>query len=187
MPKLWSETIEAHRHAVRDAVLEKAAALVMRRGLASVTMSQIAEEAGIGRATLYKYYPDVESILSAWHERKISSHLSVLHVIAAKSGSAEERLKSVLEAYVHLAHQKQNAEMSTHLHRGAHMTQAHQHLQGLIAGLIQEGIGAGTIRDDASAKELAVFCLHALTAAESLASKAAIARLLSFVLAGLRP
>src|SRR5262245_31521975 len=58
VPKLWTETIEAHRRAVRDATLDIAAALAAEHGLASVTMSRIAEETGIGRATLYKYYPD---------------------------------------------------------------------------------------------------------------------------------
>src|SRR5215211_8608574 len=48
MPKLWNETIEAHRAAVRDAILETTWALVAERGLLSVTMSQIAEKAGIG-------------------------------------------------------------------------------------------------------------------------------------------
>jgi AcrR family transcriptional regulator len=56
MPKLWNETIEAHRREVRDAILDNTAALVAEHGLLSVTMSQIAEETGIGRATLYKYF-----------------------------------------------------------------------------------------------------------------------------------
>ncbi|TIL19051.1 MAG: helix-turn-helix transcriptional regulator, partial [Mesorhizobium sp.] len=55
MPKLWNETIDAHRRAVRDATLDTTAALVAEHGLLSVTMSKIAEETGIGRATLYKY------------------------------------------------------------------------------------------------------------------------------------
>src|SRR5439155_608112 len=42
VPKLWNETIEAHRRAVRDATLDTTAALVAEHGLASVTMSQIA-------------------------------------------------------------------------------------------------------------------------------------------------
>ena len=79
MPKLWNETIEAHRRAVHDAALDTAAALVAERGLLSVTMSQIAEETGIGRATLYKYFPDVEAILIAWHERQIARHLEQRH------------------------------------------------------------------------------------------------------------
>jgi AcrR family transcriptional regulator len=62
VPKLWSETIESHRREVRDAIVDTAAALVAEHGLASVTMSQIAGETGIGRAMLYKYFPDVEAI-----------------------------------------------------------------------------------------------------------------------------
>lgn len=51
MPKLWNQTIEAHRRDVHDAILDTAAALVAEHGLRSVTMSQIAEQTGIGRAT----------------------------------------------------------------------------------------------------------------------------------------
>ena len=69
MPKLWEDTIETHRQAVRDAVLEAAWDLVRERGLMAVTMSQIAVKAGIGRATLYKYFPDVEAILRTFHDR----------------------------------------------------------------------------------------------------------------------
>ncbi len=61
VPRLWSETIEDHRREVRAAILDATWALVTERGLTSVTMSQIAEETGIGRATLYKYFPDVET------------------------------------------------------------------------------------------------------------------------------
>jgi len=52
VPKLWDSTIEAHRRAVRDAALDAAAALVAEHGLRSVTMSRIAQTAGVGRATL---------------------------------------------------------------------------------------------------------------------------------------
>lgn len=69
MPRLWNETIESHRHAVRDAALDATAALVAEHGPLSVTMSAIAERTGVGRATVYKYFPDVESIMLAWHER----------------------------------------------------------------------------------------------------------------------
>ena len=78
MPKLWTETIEAHRRAVHEAVLDTTAALVAEHGLRAVTMSQIAEQTGIGRATLYKYFPDVEAILVAWHDRHVSGHLEQL-------------------------------------------------------------------------------------------------------------
>ena len=98
MPRLWNETIDAHRREVRDAILETTAALAAERGLLSVTMSQIAEETGIGRATLYKYFPDVEATLLAWHERQIAGHLEHLAQVGRGGGKAPERLRAVLEA-----------------------------------------------------------------------------------------
>jgi AcrR family transcriptional regulator len=74
VPKLWDETIDEHRRAVRGSVPETTAALVAEQGLRAVTMSRIAAQSGIGRATLYKYFPDVESIMVAWHERQITRH-----------------------------------------------------------------------------------------------------------------
>jgi AcrR family transcriptional regulator len=71
MPKLWTDTVQAHRHAVREAILEATAALVTDHGPASVTMSQIAAHTGIGRATLYQYFPDVDAVLRAWHDRQV--------------------------------------------------------------------------------------------------------------------
>src|SRR3990170_8798608 len=99
VPKLWNETMEAHRRAVREAILETTWVLVAEHGLRSVTMSQIAEKTGIGRATLYKYFPDVEAILVAWHERQIASHLEYLAEVRDQAGEAGERLQAVLEAY----------------------------------------------------------------------------------------
>src|SRR5438093_13719408 len=99
MPKLWNETIDAHRHAVRDAILDTTAGLVAEHGLASVTMSQIAEDTGIGRATLYKYFADVQAILIAWHERHVTRHLQELARVRDQASGTGRELHAVLEAY----------------------------------------------------------------------------------------
>jgi AcrR family transcriptional regulator len=187
MPKLWNETIEAHRRDVRDATLDTAAALVAKHGLRSVTMSQIAEETGIGRATLYKYFSDVEAILVAWHERQVASHLRHLTEVQKQAGGARERLEAVLEAYALISHEHHGTELAALLHRGEHVAQAQQHLRNLIRDLLKEAAEAGDVRDDVAPDELASYCLHALAAASSLPSKAAARRLVEVVLTGLRP
>lgn len=186
MPKLWNDTIETHRRAVRDATLDAAAALVEQRGLAAVTMSEIAQATGIGRATLYKYFPDVEAILAAWHERHIAGHLTQLAAIRDRSGAAADRLEAVLDAYALIAHERHATELATLLHRGDHVVRAQQHLHDFIRDLIAEGATAGTLRNDIAPGELASFCLHALTAASGLPSKAAVHRLVEVTMAGLR-
>src|SRR5204862_4055277 len=112
VPRLWTETIEAHRAAVRDAIIEATSSLVAQHGLTSVSMSHIAEGAGIGRATLYKYFPDVESILLAWHERHLSGHLEQLTQLAAQPGAPEERLRAVLHAFASIQHNRPDTEVA---------------------------------------------------------------------------
>ncbi|MBA3449135.1 MAG: TetR/AcrR family transcriptional regulator [Pseudaminobacter sp.] len=187
MPKLWNETIDAHRRAVRDATLDAAAALVAKQGLLSVTMSRIAEETGIGRATLYKYFPDVEAIHTAWHERQIAGHLEQLIAIRDQTCNAGERLEAVLEAYAFISHDHHGDELAKSLHRGEHVAHARQRLNGFIRDLLTEGAESGDFRNDVAPDELAAYCLHALGAASSLSSKAAVRRLVVVTLAGLRP
>ncbi|RWN03592.1 MAG: TetR/AcrR family transcriptional regulator [Mesorhizobium sp.] len=187
MPKLWNETIDAHRRAVRDATLDTTAALVGKHGLLSVTMAKIAEETGIGRATLYKYFPDVEAILVAWHERQVTGHLEHLITIRDQVGDAGERLKAVLEAYAFISHEHHGTKLAARLHRDEHVVKAQHQLHHLIRDLLAEGAATGDLRDDVAPDELATYCLHALTAASSLRSKAAVRRLVSVTLAGLKP
>lgn len=190
MPKLWSRTVASHRRAVRDATLDTAATLVAHHGLRSVTMSQIAESAGIGRATLYKYFPDVESILAAWHERQIGAHLERLMAIRDQRGGVRDRLEAVLEAYALIQHDLREAhatELAVHLHSGEHVMQAQRRLQDFLRELISEGAKTGELRGDVAADELASYCLHALAAAGSAPSKPALRRLVAVTMAGLVP
>jgi AcrR family transcriptional regulator len=185
VPKLWNQTIEAHRRAVRDATLDTTAALVAEQGLRSVTMSQIAAETGIGRATLYKYFSDVEAILVAWHERQVTGHLEYLAEVRDQAGEPGARLEAVLEAYALISHQHPGTELAAHLHRGEHIARAQRQLCDFIRELLIEGVETGELRDDVAPDELASYCLHALAAASGLPSKAAVRRLVTVTLAGL--
>jgi len=188
MPKLWNQTIETHRQEVRAAILDAAAALVTEHGLRSATMSQIAERTGIGRATLYKYFPDIEAILLAWHERQIIGHLEYLADVRDRAGDARGKLEAVLEAYALISHESQghhDTELAAFLHRDAQIARAQRQLRDMIRDLLIEVAETGALRVDVAPDELASYCLHALAAAGSLPSKAAVHRLVTVTLAGL--
>ncbi len=190
MPKLWTDTIEAHRLAIREATLDAAAALVAEHGLRGVTMSEIAEVTGIGRATLYKYFPDVESILSAWHQREVGGHLAQLVKVRDDEADPGRRLEAVLTAYARITHQsrgRHEPEMAALLHRDEQVAGAEHQVLGIFRDLLNEAAEAGAVRTDASADELARYCLHALAAASGLPSKAAVERLVTVTLTGLQP
>src|SRR5919202_4997884 len=150
-------------------------------------MSQIAEHTGIGRATLYKYFPDVDAILLAWHERQIAEHLQQLAQVRYAARHAGERLRAVLEAYALIVHEHHGGDLAGLLHRGPHVARAHQELRDFVRDLLTEGAASGEVRDDVAPEELATYCLHAVAAARHLPSKAAVRRLVGVILAGLQP
>jgi AcrR family transcriptional regulator len=188
IPKLWHQTIQAHRREVRDAILETAATLVAKRGLRAVTMSQIAEETGIGRATLYKYFSGVEPILIAWHERHVAEHLDHLTRLREQPGAPGARLEAVLHAYALISFERHQhgRELAALVHQGEHVAAPEQHLIEILQGLLTEARDAGFVRADVSPHELAILCLRALEAAGSMSSKAAVQRVVRVVLDGLR-
>ncbi|EGX61053.1 MULTISPECIES: TetR/AcrR family transcriptional regulator [Streptomyces] len=189
MPKLWNETIEAHRRAVRDAILSTTAELAAERGVRSVTMSQIAEQAGIGRATLYKYFPDVEAILIAWHDRQITEHLGQLAEVRDQADGPADQLEAVLRAFAHISRQSRGhhgTELAALLHRDERVVRAQRQLHDMVRNLLAEGAQTGAFRADVTPDELATYCLHALTAAAALPSEAAADRLVTVTLSGLR-
>ena len=190
VPKLWTETIDAHRAAVRDAALNAMATLVAEHGLVALTMSQIAEQAGIGRATLYKYFPDAQAVLTAWHERQITAHLDQLTAAVDPADTAIIRLQAMLRTYAHIQHHSgrhHGGELATLLHRSEHVNHAQQRLRDFVQGLIAEAAQAGDLRDDVTADELAGYCLHAPPAAGTLRSQDAVHRLVTVTMTGLRP
>jgi AcrR family transcriptional regulator len=186
MPRLWKDTLTEHRQAVRDATLDAAGALTGTGGPYELTMSAIAARAGIGRATLYKYFPDVQSILIAWHERRIAAHLGRLAALADGTGTARERLRAVLGAYAAIEHAQRHHPLAPALHGGAHHLEGRRRLRGLLASLLEEAARAGELRDDVVPDELAAYCLAALAGAREVETGAAAARFAALTLDALR-
>ncbi|MCU1528477.1 MAG: TetR family transcriptional regulator [Frondihabitans sp.] len=186
MANLWDGAVQAHQQSVRDATLDATAVLVAERGLASLTMSEIASGAGIGRATLYRYFPDVETILTAWHERTILEHLRRLSEVRDRESDPSRRLHAALTAYAEMAYQHEVTNLAASLHQAEHVAQAQRHLRNFVEDLIRDEVRAGTIRDDIPPTEAASYCLHALTAASGMRSRAAVGRLVTITLDALR-
>jgi len=154
-------------------------------------MSGIAEEAGIGRATLYKYFADVDAILREWHMEQVGSHLAELHKLAAGDGSASERLERVLLAFMQMLQRTGRhtgiAELAASLHQGSQMHDPESALHALLVSLLREAANEQSVRRDVPATELATYCMQAMTAARRAGNTTALARLSRVVLAGLRP
>jgi AcrR family transcriptional regulator len=186
MPRLWDQSVRTHRQTVHDTVLDAAAALIERRGLASVTMAGIAGEAGIGRATLYKYFPDVDAVLAGWHQRHVEEHLARLREARDRAEDPAQQLEVVFHAYASLSGQQAGGEIAAALHRGAHIEGVRAQLRTLLTELIAGAAEQGAARRDVPAEELALFAEHALAAARELDSDEALGRLVRVTLSGVQ-
>jgi AcrR family transcriptional regulator len=190
MPKLWHRTMDAHRDAVREATVTAAVDLVAERGVRGLTMSELAERTGIGRATLYKYFPDVEAVLLAWHDRLVGRHLASLEAARASDADPQAQLRSLLEAFARMQYDLRHAhatELAAFLHRHEHVAAARRRLRRYLRELLAAGAQAGQIRSDVAPAELADYCMHALAGAAAMRSEAAVGRLVAVTVTGLRP
>lgn len=181
MPKLWSDSLNTHRQAVTNAILDKTAELVRQEGITAITMLRIATETGIGRATLYKYFGDVQAILTAWHARQIDAHMHALKEGAASSRDPVDALEGALTTYAQMISTHHGSDFAVLLHALPHNAKAHQDLQEVVAGLIRKAAASGKAREDVPAEELAAFALAATGAAER-AGKARVGRLVATIM-----
>jgi AcrR family transcriptional regulator len=161
----WDHTVDEHRTAQREAITAAAWALAQQHGPFAVTMSQVAEAAGVSRPTLYKYFPDVEAMLTAHHRKHVDAHVAELAAIVNGPGASSERLERLVVAYAEICHHRGrhgSAEVDRLVHSPFELDAAESQLVDLFARAIRE---TDTRRDDLSPRARAAFAVRALAAA----------------------
>lgn len=178
MPRIWADTIDSHRRQVNDAILDATAELIAEQGPLSVGMSAIAERAGIGRATLYKYFPDVKSILVAWHARDFAGHLNRLTALSEADDVTLEDVAAFVctqrrehpprngaDVIGTLAHTLDGSEGDL---GGA----IEREITAVLTGLLTRLVHRKEVRDDQDPELLAQWLLHAAHAPADLDDQA---------------
>lgn len=183
MPRLWADTMDTHRRQVNDAILDATAELIAEHGPLSVAMSAIAGRAGIGRATLYKYFPDVESILVAWHARDFADHLARLEALSEMPDvSLDDVAMFVTAQRRHHPHGKGSDLLGTLAHtladaHGAPGPAIEREIVAALAQLVRRLVELKQVRNDHDPEVLARWLLHAIHAPADL-DDLAVAQLL---------
>jgi AcrR family transcriptional regulator len=186
VPKLWESTVEGHRDAVRAAIARATGELAHRHGVTGLTMSAIARQSGISRATLYRYASDTAEAVDLWRTQEIDEHLQQLQSVADQT-PPERRLNAVLERYaVNLQHAHGDVGVLIP-HHGPAVTDAKSTVSTLLRELISAGTARGEVRTDIPVEELVLFAMTSLEAAAQLPSRQAAVRLAQLVEQSLRP
>lgn len=81
------------------AILEAAERVFARRGYEATKMTDVASEAGLGKATLYDSFADKESLFFAVLDRMVAAHMRAVHGrLGEVKGGAVARLAALIRA-----------------------------------------------------------------------------------------
>lgn len=86
----------ASREDVRQAILDAADRLMLRYGYRKMTVDDIAREAGIGKGTIYLYFPSKEEVALSCREAGNQRLQEVLHRIAKSEAPPVDRVRRIL-------------------------------------------------------------------------------------------
>lgn len=96
MPRIRAASIEEHKIRTRREILGAAAALFRAEGYTDTNLGEIAAYVGIGRTTLYDYFPDKESILVELVEDRLPAVVEGMLSELPVGLSHRERLSELL-------------------------------------------------------------------------------------------
>jgi AcrR family transcriptional regulator len=177
---------DAARH---RAQLLAAATRVFMSGGTEPSMRAIAREAGVGIATLYRHFPTRESLVDAVYRdqvvrltagaRELLGQLPPAAAlrrwmdlfgdwIATKNGMLDTLLSLIQSGEI--AHAQTRTELLT-----------------AIATILDAGVGAGDLRPDVTAEDIAAALIGIFTVAPKPEHAATASRLLNLLMDGLRP
>ena len=154
---------ERKRLQTLDLLTRSAYTLFETHGYDSVTMEQIAAQAGVSKGTLYNHFPVKEALLAHYFHQELARSARDLLPRLMKLPGFAQRLTKTLHASAHWS-EAHRAYMAPYLHyRLATAQPAAQDdaryprsgMHTLFAALIESGQAAGELRTDLSAAQLA--------------------------------
>lgn len=193
----WDETVAEHRQRQLLRIGRAAADLVTKDGLSRVSMSQLARAAGVSRATLYNYVPDVATAIRLY----LATQTEAFHVAVAAAVAEEPDPQAQLRRYI----REQVAYVAGADHRaavaiadaglalgGSASPAAHrQRNPSVLDDILDRGVREGAFRPaDRDVRAILIdrllYCTHALIHEQGLTHAEATGVITELVLDGIR-
>lgn len=92
--------LAAPREEVHNALLEAVGRLILRYGYRKTSVEDIAQEAGVSRATAYLYFENKEALVLGWIAQRDEQRLDGLRSLADREGGAPEKVAALLLARI---------------------------------------------------------------------------------------
>ncbi|WP_075891257.1 TetR/AcrR family transcriptional regulator [Actinomyces provencensis] len=102
MPKIIGATLADHRELTRQKLFDALGELLAEESFDSITMSQIAQRADVGRTAVYNHFADKESLLLAFMRHATSGFADALTQALADEDDVIEQLRIYIRAHLEL-------------------------------------------------------------------------------------
>jgi AcrR family transcriptional regulator len=145
------EATQVYKDRQRHGIALTALDLLVEHGGAGLSMSTLAETAGISRPTLYRYYPDLDAVLVGIAQM-VAAHDDAFATMVLAEPDPTSQLHTALEAVADAAAHTTlpGAALEAALPpAGRDLLRAHQEgVRGLLADILRRGVGDGEFAAD---------------------------------------
>ena len=152
MPKIIGESLASHRELTRARLFEALGSLMGEQSFESITMSQIAERAGVGRTAVYNHFADKEVLLLAYMREVTGESARVLTQRLEAEPDPLMRLRIYIRSHLQMIgryHVKAGMGLRRHMSgQGASHLHDHAGVVGeVLIGILDEAMERGLIAE----------------------------------------
>ena len=150
MPKIIGESLASHRELTRARLFEALGSLMGEQSFESITMSQIAERAGVGRTAVYNHFADKEVLLLVYMREVTGEFARVLTQRLEAEPDPLMRLRIYIRSHLQMIgryHVKAGMSLRRHMSgQGASHLHDHAGVVGeVLIGILDEAMERGLI------------------------------------------
>lgn len=151
-PRATGNPADGHE-AKRDAILDAASRLFMRKGYEATSVRDVAKEAGISQATLYHYMRSKPEILAAIHNVMADELLPLLYEVAQADLSPQRKLAEFIRVEMELIERHpthtaafRRERRSLEPEAAREMREKRDEADHILDQILEEGIQQGVFR-----------------------------------------
>ena len=134
-----------------DRIVHATLTLISERGFGGVTMSLVAEAAGVARQTLYNHYGDVDSIVAGAIDRHNQESIDLLNAALGVAESPTDKIEQMVRHFVMVGtHAHDAIELGSGLspHVRATLDSYNEAVEGHVRSILEDGQAIGDFRSD---------------------------------------
>jgi AcrR family transcriptional regulator len=176
---------DAERNRLR---LLEAARAAFAAGTETVTLDQVARDAGVGIGTLYRHFPTREALVEALYQKELAELCAGAGELLAAL-PPERALRAWMDQFAGFVAAKQGMSDALRAARaagGAGVPQAREEMAVALRAILDAGVADGTMRGDVRPEDVVALILGSFTATAMSGGREQLARLFDLLLDAVR-